>query len=148
MKYAEMRPVRIFVLTLESGEIIREEVEKFSLEHGIKYATVSVIGGVDKGSKFVVGPKYPIEGDIEPQLHELDAPSEVTGFGTIFPDTSGRPVLHMHGSAGRDGKSVTGCFREGVIAWLVTEVVITEMRGAGPVRKKDEVSGLEILKIE
>lgn len=54
----------------------------------------------------------------------------------------------MHGSVGRDGKSVTGCFREGVIAWLVTEVMITEMIGTGPVRKKDGPSGLEVLKIE
>lgn len=148
MKYAEMRPVRTFVLSLDPGEIIREEVENFSLEHGIKYATASVVGGVDKGSKIVVGPKYPIEGDIEPQVYELEAPSEVTGFGTVFPDASGKPVLHMHGSVGRDGKSLTGCFREGVIAWLVTEVVITEMIGTGPVRKKDVSSGLEVLKIE
>lgn len=147
MKYAEMRPGRIFVLSLEPGEIIREEVEKFSIEHGIRYAAVSVVGGVDKGSRLVVGPKYPIGNTIEPLNHVLDAPSEVTGFGTLFPDASGNPVLHMHGTAGREGKSVTGCFRNGMIAWFVTEVVITEMTGSGPVRKIDEESGLEAMTI-
>lgn len=148
MKYAEMQPGRIFVLSLEPGEIIREEVEKFSKIQDIRYATVSVVGGVDKGSRLIVGPKYPIEGCIEPLTSDLDAPCEVTGFGTLFPDASGNPVLHMHGTAGRDGKSVTGCFRDGVIAWFVTEVVITEMIGKGPVRKIVGDSGLEAMTID
>lgn len=78
----------------------------------------------------------------------MDAPCEVIGFGTLFPDASSNPVLHMHGTAGRDGKSVTGCFRDGVIAWFVTEVVIAELVGKGPVRKTDKDSGLEAMTIE
>ena len=148
MKYAEMQHGRIFVLSLEPGEIIRDEVENFSKKQGIRYATVSVVGGVDKGSRLIVGPKYPIEDAIEPLTSDLDAPCEVIGFGTLFPDASGNPLLHMHGTAGRDGKSVTGCFRDGVIAWFVTEVVITELVGKGPVRKTDKDSGLEAMTIE
>jgi predicted DNA-binding protein with PD1-like motif len=148
MKYSEMRPGRMFVMSLDPGEIISEEIENFSLEHGIVYGTVSVVGGVDGGSVLVVGPKIPADKKIEPLKFEIDAPSEVTGFGTIFPDESGRPTFHMHGSIGREGRSVTGCFREGVIAWLVTEVVITEMKGSGPVRKKDKKTGYGLLTVE
>ena len=59
----------------------------------------------------------------------------MTGTGTVFPDTDGNPILHMHGSVGRDGKSVTGCFRRRMVAWLVLEVVIQELVGSGPVRE-------------
>ncbi|MDD2410187.1 MAG: DNA-binding protein [Candidatus Methanomethylophilaceae archaeon] len=148
MKYSEMRPGRMFVLSLDPGEMIREEIERFSLEHGVVYGTVSVVGGVDGGSVLVVGPKVPADERIEPLKFEIDAPSEVTGFGTIFPDESGKPTFHMHGSIGREGRSVTGCFREGVIAWLVTEVVITEMKGSGPIRKKDKKTGYGLLTVE
>lgn len=148
MKYSEMRPGRMFVLSLDPGEIIRKEIEHFCSEHGVIYGTVSVVGGVDGGSVLVVGPKLPIEDKIEPMKHEIIAPSEVTGFGTIFPDESGRPTFHMHGSVGREGGSVTGCFREDVIAWLVTEIVITEMTGHGPFRKKDKKSGYGLLTVE
>ena len=148
MKFTEMRLGRIFVLSLDPGEIIREEVERFSSEHGINYGTVSVVGGVDRGSVLVVGPKYPIDGPIEPLTHELEAPCEVTGFGTIFPDTSGKPIFHMHGSVGRDGRSMTGCFNKNIIAWLVTEVVITELVGNGPVRKRRGTSQFELMTIE
>lgn len=148
MKYTEMRPGRIFVLSLDPGEIIREVVEKFSSDHGIDYATVSVVGGVDKGSILVVGPQYPIQDNIVPLKYELEAPSEVTGFGTIFPDESGKPLCHMHGSVGRKDVNITGCFAEGVIAWLVTEVVITEMIGKGPFRKRYGTSELKIMTIE
>lgn len=148
MKYTEMQQGRIFVLSLEPGEIIREEVERFSEKQNIRYATVSVVGGVDKGSRLIVGPKYPVDEVIEPLVYDLDAPNEVVGFGTLFPDSFGKPVLHMHGTAGRDGKSVTGCFRDGVIAWFVTEVVITELVGTGPVRKTDKESELDIMTIE
>ncbi|HKM13651.1 MAG TPA: PPC domain-containing DNA-binding protein [Candidatus Methanomethylophilaceae archaeon] len=148
MKYTEMRLGRIFVLSLDPGEIIREEVEIFSLEHGINYATVSVVGAVDKGSILVVGPEYPIEGPIVPLTHEIEAPCEVTGFGTIFPDSSGKPIFHMHGSLGREGKSSTGCFNKNIIAWLVTEVVITELVGNGPVRKRRGSSQFELMTIE
>ncbi len=148
MKYTEMRSGRIFVLSLDPGEIIREEVERFSLEHKINYATVSVVGGVDKGSVLVVGPEHPVKDQIVPLTYELEAPCEVTGFGTIFPDESGKPVFHMHGSVGREGRSITGCFNKNVIAWLVTEVVITELIGKGPVRKRLGTSDLKLMTVE
>jgi len=89
----------------------------------------------------------PIEDKIEPIICRLDAPSEFIGSGTVFRDDEGTPVMHMHGSVGRNGKSVTGCIREGIIVWTVMEVIITELTGNCPVRKMDNRVGSKILEI-
>jgi predicted DNA-binding protein with PD1-like motif len=94
-----------------------------------------------------VGPEMPYDNGIVPIIHTLDAPHELTASGTIFPDEDGNPMVHIHGSAGREGGAVTGCLRAGVIAWLVLEVVITELIGKGAVRKKDEGTKLKILEL-
>lgn len=134
MRSAELRDGRVFVLRLEEGEVLHEAVEAFCREKGIVNATVTAVGGVDAGSKFVSGPTMPIEGKIVPIIHTVDAPSELTGTGTIFPDEDGNPIMHMHGSVGREGRSSTGCFRKRMVVWLVMEVVIREIVGTGPVR--------------
>lgn len=134
MRSAELRDGRVFVLRLQDGEILHEAIESFCREHGIVNATVTAVGGVDAGSEFVSGPNMPIEGKIVPYVHTVDAPSELTGTGTIFPDEDGNPIMHMHGSVGREGRSSTGCFRKRMVVWLVMEVVIREMVGTGPVR--------------
>ena len=138
MRSAEMRDGRVFVLRLEEGEILHEAIESFCLAEGVRNATATVVGGVDAGSQFVVGPSVPIEDKIVPLVHTLDAPCELTGSGTVFPDESGNPILHMHGSVGRVGGSITGCFRRRMVVWLVMEVVIREMVGDGPVRRKSD----------
>jgi predicted DNA-binding protein with PD1-like motif len=135
----------VFVLRLDEGEILHETIESFAALNKINAATVTATGGADKGSKLVVGPKMPLSSPIEPSYHELDAPHELTGTGTIFPNAEGRPMLHMHCSCGREGRSVTGCVRAGVKVWLMMEVIVTELRGRGPKRLLDERSGFEIL---
>jgi len=148
MKYSEMSAGRIFVLRLETGEFLHEAIESFAREHDIKSATVTIVGGCNTGSKMVVGPRLPIESNIDPIVYTVEAPSEITGTGTVFSDENGDPIMHMHGSVGRDGHSVTGCFRAGIIVWLVLEVVIKEIVGNGPLRKKDPLTGFKILEIE
>lgn len=134
MRSAEMRDGRVFVLRLEDGEVLHESIESFCREHGVRHATVTAVGGVDGGSQYVSGPTMPVGDRIVPIVCTVDAPSELTGTGTIFPDEDGNPVLHMHGSVGREGRSSTGCFRVRMVVWLVMEVVIREIVGDGPVR--------------
>ena len=134
MRSAELREGRVFVLRLEEGEVLHEAVESFCREHGVVNATITAGGGGDAGSCYVSGPTVPIEGPIVPIVCTVEAPSELTGTGTIFPDEDGNPVMHMHGSIGREGRSSTGCFRVRMVVWLVMEVVIREMGGTGPVR--------------
>ena len=134
MKSAAMREGRVFVLRLEEGEVLHEAVESFCRENGISRATVTAVGGVAAGSQYVSGPKVPVGDRIEPIVCTLDAPCELTGTGTVFPDEDGNPMMHMHGSLGREGRSSPGCFRYHMVAWLVLEVVIRELVGEGPVR--------------
>ena len=145
MRSAECSEGRVFILRLEEGEILHEAVELFALDNGIGAATVIALGGADKGSKLVVGPKVPLSSPVVPLFHELDAPHELTGTGTVFRDSGGRPVLHMHCSCGREGRSVTGCVRAGVRVWLVMEVVITELTGCVSRRLRDGRSGFDLL---
>jgi len=120
-------------------------VEEFAKDKGISAATVIAVGGADRGSILTVGPAVPVKSPIEPLRHVLDAPCEFTGNGTIFSNASGEPILHMHCSCGREGHSVTGCVRSGVIVWLVMEVVISEITGANAKRLMDPDSGFELL---
>ncbi|MBQ8179317.1 MAG: DNA-binding protein [Candidatus Methanomethylophilaceae archaeon] len=138
MRSAEMREGRVFVLTLEEGEVLHESVEAFCRRNGVSYATVIAVGGAAPGSEFVVGPTVPVGDEIEPLTFTLGDPHELTGTGTVFPDTDGVPVLHMHGSVGREGRSSTGCFRRNMVVWLTMEVVVRELVGSGPVRSESD----------
>ena len=149
MRSAELRDGRVFVLRLEEGEVLHESIEQFCKENGISNATVTAVGGVDAGSMYVSGPEVPVGDTIHPIICTVDAPSELTGTGTVFPDEDGNPMMHMHGSIGREGVSHTGCFRVKVVVWLVMEVVIREMVGSGPVRRvSDSRIDAKLLEVE
>jgi len=147
MKHIEAERGRTFILRLETGEVLHEVLEKFAREKGIKNAMVTMVGGIGEGSRMTVGPEVPYDKGIVPIVFTLDAPHELTASGTIFQDEDGNPMVHIHGSAGREGRAVTGCLRTGVIAWLVLEVVIIELIGEGAVRKVDRNTGMKILEL-
>lgn len=142
---------RVFVLALESGENIKSEIEGFCRENSIVSAKITVLGGVEAGSSFVCGPKLvdgrPTE-PVSPMTYTTDAPTELAAVGTVFPNEHGEPVMHMHGSLGRNGISATGCFRDLAYAWLTLEVIIEELIGTGPVRRYDPGLGVSPLTIE
>jgi len=144
MKYSEAKTGRNFILRLEDGEILHEVVEQFATDHDIKAAKLMVVGGVDKGSRLVVGPRESRAAVIDPVEIVLDDAHEVTGFGTIFPNEAGTLISHIHISCGRGEKVITGCARRGVKVWLVLEVVITELLGTEAKRVKDH-NGFELL---
>lgn len=145
MKYSQAQPGRVFVIRLEDGEVIHEVIEAFARNQGVRAASLVVLGGADKGSELVTGPKQGRRFPVTPQTHVLEEVHEVTGTGTLFPDETGNPVLHMHLACGRGDTTVTGCIRKGVKVWQMMEVVLHELTGAGGVRKKDEVTGFAML---
>jgi predicted DNA-binding protein with PD1-like motif len=51
MQYSQAEPGRVFVIRLEDGEVVHEEIEAFARRHGIAAASVLVVGGADNGSK-------------------------------------------------------------------------------------------------
>jgi len=146
MRYSQAKQGRIFIVRLEDGDIVHEEIEKFSREKSIKAAALIILGGADKGSKLIVGPEHGRREPIIPMEHILDNVHEIAGTGTIFPDEKGKPVLHMHIACGRKTSSVTGCVRKGVKVWHVMEVILFELVDTTAVRAFEPTTGFELLR--
>lgn len=147
MKYSQARQGRIFVIRLEDGDIVHEEIERLALEERVGAGFLVILGGADKGSALVVGPeKSRGVSPVTPMNHILDDAHEVAGTGTIFPDDTGRPVLHMHMACGRGTDTVTGCIRGGVRVWQVMEAVLVELLDTKASRALDPATGFKLLK--
>ena len=145
MRYSEAGRGRTFVVRLEDGDILHEEIERFAVDNNISAAFLVAVGGVDKGSRLVVGPEDGRAEKINPMQLVLDNVCEATGTGTIFPDADGKPILHMHIACGRMGQTFTGCVRTGVKIWHVMEVIVNEITKSKAKRLKDSATGFELL---
>ncbi len=145
MQFSEAKQGRTFIIRLEDGEIVHETLEKFVVNQNITAAAIIILGGADKGSTLVVGPEQSRADSIMPMQHELYEAHEITGTGTIFPDDTGNPVLHLHMACGREENTVTGCVRNGVKVWHVMEVIMFEMTGTTATRKPDPEIGFKLL---
>ena len=145
MKYSEAKQGRIFVIRLEDGDIVHDEIERFAREKFIKAASLIIVGGADQESKFVVGPEEGRATPVVPMEHVLDEVHEIAGVGTLFPDDEGNPVLHMHMASGRKSSTITGCIREGVRVWHVMEVILFELADTTGIRTHDSETGFKLL---
>jgi predicted DNA-binding protein with PD1-like motif len=126
MNYTQASLGRVFIVKLENNEIVHETIEQIAEKEKILAGIVFIVGGIGEDSTLVVGP---IDGDVRPitvMERTLKAPHEVAGVGTLFSTENGKPVLHMHLSAGRKGDSLTGCIRRGVRVWGVLEATVIE----------------------
>ncbi len=147
MKASEGKFGRVFILRLEDGEGIPECIERFAEGKRLAVAQVIMIGGVDKG-QVVVGPRLTEEVPPDPMLLPVDGAHELMGIGLLAPDKEGKPVLHVHASLGRAGKTTAGCLRPGVSTWLVGEVIICEILGTHARRLKEGNTGFELLSVQ
>lgn len=145
MKFSEAQAGRTFIIRLEDGDILHEAIERFAAAQGIRAAHLTAVGGADAGSRLITGPAEGRAGKIVPMETVLDNVYEVTGTGTLFPDETGAPVLHMHLACGRSGQTVTGCVRRGVKVWHVLEVVLVELLNTSAVRRLDTTTGFKLL---
>lgn len=145
MKFSEAKQGRAFVIRLEDGEIMHEEIEAFAREHSIDAASLIILGGADAGSKLIVGPEDGRARPVVPSEQVLDNVHEVAGVGTLFPDDEGNPMLHMHMACGRNGQTATGCIRSGVKVWQVMEVILYELVETSGRRLLDQASGFKLL---
>jgi predicted DNA-binding protein with PD1-like motif len=147
MKYTQAQLGRVFVLRLEDGDVLHDTIEAFARQEGIQAAAVIVVGCADTGSRLVVGPRDGRRAPIEPMDVLLTNVHEIAGTGTVFPDETGRPLLHMHVAAGRAGSAVAGCVRSGVKAWQIAEVILFELVGCAAVRRPDAATGFTLLQV-
>ena len=147
MKFSECKPGRIFVLCLENGDIVHQEIEQFARDQSIAAASLIIIGGADKGSKLIVGPERADEIPVTGLEVVLENVHEIAGTGTLFPDGQGNPVLHLHMACGRKSSTRTGCIRRGVRVWYIMEVVLFELLESKGKREFDPDTGFTLLKL-
>lgn len=57
------------------------------------------------------------------------------------------PKIHIHTTAGRDERVVTGCLRETATTYLIVEVILIELLGLDARRELDDISGLCLLSL-
>ncbi len=145
MKYSETIHGSTFVVRLEDGDCLHEQIESFAKEKSIKAASLIAVGGADAGSKLVVGPKDGRSNPPKPMETILNNVYEIAGTGTLFPDDNGNPILHMHIACGRQTDTITGCVRRGVKVWQVMEIILTELLNSSAVRKVDLETGFKLL---
>jgi len=145
VKYACARLGRALIVRLEDGDVVHDSIEAAARAEGVGRAAVLLLGGADDGSRVVVGPEQGRAEHIVPMERVLRGAHEVAGVGTIFPDESGRPVLHLHAAFGRDDRVVAGCIRRGVLTWVVGEAVVIELLDSAAARRLDPETGFELL---
>ncbi len=141
MKISEGRVGRVFVVRLDDGDRLPRALEDLAREKGITAASVILLGGLRSG-KVVVGPRTEAIPP-DPMIAELEEVHDIAGVGTLFCNEKGEPRLHLHAAMGRDGRTITGCTREGVEVWLVAEAIITEITDTTAHRVLEH--GLELL---
>jgi len=144
MKIAEGQIGRVFVLRLEDGDRLPDCVEAFAAERGVAQGFCALVGGVGSG-RIVVGPQDGAAMPPVPVLTELLGAHEAAAVGTLFPDETGRPKLHMHATFGRGDTVKTGCIRPGIDIWTIGEFVLIELTGLDLIRKRDAATGFELL---
>ena len=147
MQYTEGTIGRVFVLRLEDGEVLNDTIELFAREHAVACALVTFLGGSAGGSRVVVGPDAAQPNTVVPLVHTMEGSREALAVGTLIPNDTGEPVLHMHAAAGREGGATVGCTRAGVEVWLVGEVVIQEIVGVDAQRVTDPATGFGLLQV-
>ncbi len=145
MQAAEATLGRVFVIRLEDGDRLPDCLEAFARDNALERGLVALLGGAGGGT-LVVGPEDGTAATITPLLQALNGVHEAAAVGTIFPDSTGAPKLHMHAAMGRDDHTLTGCVRQGVNIWKLAEVVVIEIQG-NMSRKLDQSLGLEVLDV-
>jgi predicted DNA-binding protein with PD1-like motif len=146
MKYTSGMPGRMFVLRFEDGDSIYKCIEDTAVKEQILSAVLWIIGGVKNGG-VVVGPADSLIMPPAPVTRKFTEAHEIVGTGTIFLNEHDAPILHLHASMGHGAETITGCPREGLDCWLVSEVIIMEITGIDAKRLKDPHSNFHLLEI-
>ena len=144
MQYQTGKPGRIVVVRFGDGEDVIGGIAEICRREEIRAASFNVVGGM-KGGRFVVGPETE-EMPPVPVWRDLRESHEAVGFGTVFWERD-QPKVHFHGAYGKWDSVKAGCLREGSEAFLVLEVVITEILDVTIIRELDPASGMVLMKM-
>lgn len=145
MKYSQGSVGRVFVVRLEHGEDLLEELTSLIKKEDIRAGIVHFVGALEK-AEIVVGPEK-VEVPPVPMWRSFQDGREVLGLGTIFwKDTE--PKIHIHSGIGRDKSLYLGCIRKDAKTYLTIEAVIIELEGVKVNRRFDEKTQLNLLEFE
>ncbi|OPY51457.1 MAG: hypothetical protein A4E51_01514 [Methanosaeta sp. PtaU1.Bin055] len=147
MEYSEGRLARIFFIRLEEGEDLLGSITRFLVEKGVESGFVHFLGALRKG-RLIMGPREATVPPGPPFFEDLDGGWEIFGLATFHPGEGGEPSIHIHASAGRAGRGLTGCLREEATAYLVVEAVVFEVVGFQARRSIDERTGLTLPQLD
>lgn len=145
MQYQIGKPGRIVVVRFSDGEDVLGGIAGICRTEGIRAACFNVVGGM-KGGRYVVGPETE-EMPPRPVWRELQESHEAVGFGTVFWDNE-QPKVHFHGAYGKHDSVKAGCLREGSAAFLILEVVITEILDVSIIRELDQAAGMVLMTMQ
>ena len=147
MRFLEGKLGRIFVLRLGHDDPLPKCIEDFAAEKQIRLAQVLFIGGIYNGN-LVAGPRKTEDPRPDPIILPVHEAGDSMALGILAPSENGRPALHMHGSLGRSGQTMTGCFQAGVSVWLVGEAVVYEILSESTARRVvDKTAKLTLFEI-
>ncbi|NLV27283.1 MAG: DNA-binding protein [Methanomicrobiales archaeon] len=126
MKYAAGTCGRVFYLHIEHGEDPVATIQSFVQEKEVLSGVIHFIGAIKK-AMLVTGPKEDV---LPPDPYKVEVPfaHELIGTGFIRSGEGG-PVVHIHVSAGRGEKALTGCLRGSAEVFILIEAVIMEFAG-------------------
>ena len=145
MQYQTGKAGRIIVVRFSDGEDVLGGLAEICRTEDIRAACFNIVGGM-KGGRFVVGPETEVMPPV-PVWRELRESHEAVGFGTIFWEKD-QPKVHFHGTYGKRDSVKAGCMRERSEAFLVLEVVITEILDVSIIRELDPASGMVLVKMK
>ena len=129
-----------YVIRMERGEEIVEQVRRFAVQEGVKLASVQALGAVDD---FEIG-VYDVP---EKRYHtrRLQGPYEIVSLVGTINTMNGEAYVHLHLSAGdAEGRVFGGHLLRGVISATV-EMVVTLIPGTVD-RQHDETLGINLFK--
>ena len=138
MEYQTGKTGRVFYLRLDDGEDLHASIRKLAAQEQIRYAWFQVFGGL-KNAGVVTGPREPVMPP-DPVWTTLSDAREILGIGTIFWDED-QPLIHLHAALGHHGDTLTGCVRKDSRVYLLTEIVIMEIKGIDVTRPWFEKCG-------
>lgn len=143
MQYQEGHLARVFLVKMEHGDDLLEEMKALAIREKIVSAYMLMIGAIQQ-TTMVVGPEdctVPPVG-VEAQLQDG---REIVGIGTLFSDADGHPQMHIHSALGRGLETITGCLRSDTKVYLVVEVLVLELEGFNVIKEMDPVMQVKAL---
>ncbi|MDU0461013.1 MAG: DNA-binding protein [Geobacteraceae bacterium] len=132
------------VAHFNDGDDVLGGLELIARQENLRAACFSIVGGIKRGA-YVVGPETELMPPV-PVWRSLAESHEATGFGTIFWHED-QPRVHFHGAYAKHDNVRAGCLRRESEAFLVLEVVITEILGVDARRELDPESGMVLLRM-